>query len=386
MRKWTSYITIILLVLIVSIISVYPLQYYNRGHENLRIAEGSRLLYEIDYLNSSHSLIFNKIFNERVNNLGFKLNFTPRYYIVLHRNYTEYIGTHFNNRSVYLSERDKVCEIVCERIYLIFNIEKVYDDKILLNVLTSFVNGVAKCGLNYNLIEFSNEFVRQGDFYISFFKNLNLSRKFFILTSNFEVKGGNGECLGEWPFWLKKYDLEQKFAMILYRLEDWVQVMLDNTVDVKGVANIIFLNMSRNSLADYIVGNINLPKYMQIFNYKSIFPQEIIIPNIDKEKAEKIVEERRLAFEQMGRCCGNKELIESTAFPETYEYYNGTLKINSELLIKNVDFKDKPFKFLNSLSIRQEVWRGKDFQVNVYNVYKGIEYDGKNMLHQVSLD
>ncbi|MEM4523405.1 MAG: hypothetical protein QW738_09365 [Nitrososphaeria archaeon] len=151
--------------------------------------------------------------------------------------------------------------------------------------------------------------------------------------------------------------------------------MLDNMVDVKGVANIIFLNMSRNSY--YIVGNINLPKHMQIFNDESIFPQETIIPNIDKEKAEKIVEERRLAFEQMGQWCGNKELIESMAFPETYEYYNGTLKINSELLIKNVDFKDKPFKFFNPLSIRQEVWREKNFQVNVYNVYKGIEYDGK---------
>ncbi|MBC7092312.1 MAG: hypothetical protein H5T50_10485 [Nitrososphaeria archaeon] len=183
--------------------------------------------------------------------------------------------------------------------------------------------------------------------------------------------------MGEWPFWLNKHDLEQKFAIVLYRLEDWVQVMLDTTLDVKGVANIIFLNMSRNSLTDYVVGNVNLPNYMQIFNDKSIFPQEIIIPEVDEGTVEKIVEERKLALEQICQCCGNKKLIESMIFPETYKYYNGTLKINSELLIKNLDFRDKPFKYLDSLLTRKEVWRGKNFQVDVYTVYKGVEYDGK---------
>ncbi|MBC7091595.1 MAG: hypothetical protein H5T50_06770, partial [Nitrososphaeria archaeon] len=78
MKKWLLYIVIIFVILIVSIVGVYPQQYNIKGHENLKIGEGSRLVYEIDFLNYSYNLIF----NERVNDLGFKLNFTPKYYVV----------------------------------------------------------------------------------------------------------------------------------------------------------------------------------------------------------------------------------------------------------------------------------------------------------------
>jgi len=338
-------------IIIISMLILFTFYPYIFGinDTNIRsLKKGDHLIYLVTTKNinprSSNTidqLNFKSWFSNYLNVLNEK---HANFVILLYRNYEEYLKDWpmlLNFKQISSNSEDvysaKGLLLAFNRFYINLHILNNTGNYIKVNITLVFKDGVAKMGKLYAPTpKVDSKWIDKGDYYVSIFNELNVSRIVSINKYNNDVTSNNINC-GEWVFWLNKNDLKKKYTMILYGMDDTLKVKIKSNATINGFSQVIFLNMSSKALYPYKLDGKLIPPTEQIYMNRGFIPPIRIFTNISKEKANKIIKKLTDALSR------NKEF---KFLPKpVFKYSNGKL-IVWENLFKLVNLSNKPWKLI----------------------------------------
>ncbi len=264
--------------------------------------------------------------------------------VLLYRSYEEYLKNWpmlLNFKQISSNSEDvysaKGLLLAFNRFYIDLYILNDTGNYIKVNITLIFKDGVAKMGKLYAPTpKVDSKWIDNGDYYLSIFNELNISRIVSINKYNNDVTSNNINC-GEWIFWLNKNDLKKKYTMMLYSMDDTLKVKMIPNATINGFSQVIFLNMSSKALYPYKLDGKLIPPTEQIYMNQGFIPPIRVFINISKENAGEIIKKLTEAFSK------NKEL---KVLPKPiFKYSNGKL-IVWENLFKLVDLSNKSWKLI----------------------------------------
>ncbi|GEM_PF-2707164 len=340
----------------------------------LVLREGMHLVYELEPYGSIPKLP-SFIINFHLNSIMKLLNLTRtssdyNFYVQLYNDYEELTAKPHVVLNV-----SKLCEIVSERLLVEVKVNNIESGKIAVILSLIFINGYVRCGSNFKpLPVIDGKWIKVGNDYVASFSRLILSRNFVILLDSFDVIDGCGEHYGEWIFWIRKQDLQQKHVLLLYSLIEPVQMEYPfNGSDIKGLANLILLNTSQKAPYEYRVGNYTFPNRNQIYTKGSsilnvsALPNEKTLYNVSYGMAKRIIDKIKK--------CENLRII-AKLFPIIHEPETRKLILFKDIIPSIVNLSNKPWSYISNLTCRCRIATINGTSVRICSKVRGIRYYG----------
>lgn len=337
---------------------------------DFQIEKGLHLLYELTPQSTIPS-IADYIMSINLDNIAKLLDETDisndfNFYVQLYSDREDLLSIH----KISLDE-DKLCEVISKRLLIEINLDDIRDNRALITLSLVFIEGYVKCGSEFTpLPEIDGAWIKTENGYVASFNKLSISKNFIILLDNYDVVDGCNEHYGEWIFWTKDDALHQKYVLMLYGLDDLVEVIYPSDSNIHGIAKLLFIDTSQKALNEYKVDDLAFPSTDQIYvkGFKMpALPSERNIYGISRDLAKYIVSN----FE---KCEDMKKVAE--LFPIIYDSESKQLILFKDTIPSITSLEEKPWSYVSQVTCYQHDIVLNNTCLKMMEKLRGIMYAG----------
>jgi len=287
--------------------------------------------------------------------------------VTIHRDYNELLKNFMKNKGIsLLEELSKVCFILSKD--LMFVIKGVKESNTLsANVSLIFEKGIAKCGKNFgSLPKIDTKWTFNGEYYLSEFNYLNLSKEIKVNLKTLNVFDDQGEWLGDWILEIPKDYLSNKsYVALVYGINELINVKFNADVNFSGAASLLILNTEG--------GNLSQAGYTCEVNGKvfKALPQERVFWGVEKGKVNSLINLIKRKMGKVLNSCGIRDI------PFSYDEVLKKLTIFKDVILSNAGKVNGVWSYVHNIFSDCEVMEFSNKQIKYCFTYSGIQYLNK---------
>jgi len=343
-------------------------------------ANGLKLIYKVVPGDNQPSWIAQSILISRLHDISSNLS-SANFFVVLHQNYFKYVDqVRLEGGVVDLNATSsESCDIASNGLNFVIAAQPQNGGSVRVDITISFIDGYAKCGLSYNPLPITNTgWVQCDAYYFSKFEFLNLTRSMVIDLTNSDCESLSGLQYGEWPFWLTKQELGDQNALLLYGINDIINVGISSPNRMfSGLASLLLLNLNQTASSPYLYGNVTISTNDQVFSDQGLIPDKKIIYNVKNSLEQAVVDLIEASTQQCSQC---NEILRSLVLPIKWQFWNGNVVMNNYSLTDIASEAPHPWSLVEDAASAQSTVLVSGQPHTLVEFYRGVHYGGLTYL------